>query len=182
MRIFLLCMLLFISSAQADSWRPPTGCDLPLPQRLYESAMAAPAATKRDGMLYGMQRWRKTTGSSQYGFDLPGLLSCAYTISAIFKGACHPIGELPAVAQVEAKLAKWQNITDASALKRGDVVFWRPVPGGKVFGFKCPGHWHVGIALGGELTMDNDWWTGKPRVGQLKRSCTAFDHARRPPG
>jgi len=182
MRIILLFMLFSATGAYGEPWQPPTRCDLPLPQRLYESAMAAPAASKGDGMLYGMQRWRKTTARSQYGFDFPGLLSCAYTISAIFKGACHPIGELAAVRQVEANLARWQKITDMRALKRGDVVFWRPVPGGKVLGFKCPGHWHVGIALGGELTMDNDWWTGKPRVGQLKRSCTVFDHARRPPG
>jgi hypothetical protein len=143
--------------------------------------MAAPGAAGKDGMLYGVQRWRGTTGSSQLGLKFPGLLSCAYTVSAIFRGACHPIGELASVTSIEAALATWQKITDIRELKRGDVVFWKPVHG-KVLGFRCPGHWHVGISLGGELTMDNDWWTGYPKAATLKRSCTVFDHARRPPG
>ncbi len=176
-----LFLLLLATSLQADPWKSPTRCDLPLPQRLYESAMAAQDAAGSDGKLYGIQRWRKTTGSNHYGLKFPGLLSCAYTVSAIFQGACQPIGELASVAEVETKLAKWQKISNLRELRRGDVVFWRPVAG-KILGFKCPGHWHVGISLGGELTMDNDWFTGKPQLGHLKRDCTAFDHARRPPG
>ncbi len=169
------------ADAGADTWKPPTRCELPLAQRLYESAMAAPDAAGRDGTLYGVQRWRGTTGKRELGLRFPGLLSCAYTVSAIFRGACQPIGELASVSAVEARLAKWRKVGNAAELQRGDVVFWRPVPG-HVLGFKCPGHWHVGIALGGDLTMDNDWWTGQPRVGRLARPCTAFDHARRPPG
>lgn len=166
--------------AYADSWAPPTQCDLPLPQRLYEAAIAAPSAAQSDGKLYGVQRWRGTTDSSYVGLKFPGLLSCAYTVSAIFKGACRPIGELASVAQVDAALATWPKIANMRELKRGDVVFWKPVPG-KIMGFKCPGHWHVGISLGGELTMDNDWWSGQPKMSTLKRDCTVFAYARRPP-
>lgn len=180
-KILAIFLLFSCVAVQAAPWAAPTRCDQPLPQRLYESAMAAPGAAGSDGKLYGMQRWRKATGNSYYGLRFPGLLSCAYTVSAIFQGACQPIGELASVAQVEARLAKWQKISGARELKRGDVVFWRPAPG-KIFGFNCPGHWHVGISLGGELTMDNDWATGYPQVGRLTRACTLFDHARRPPG
>lgn len=180
-KLRLLFLLLLCTCAQAAPWKSPTHCDLPLPQRLYESAMAAPGATGSDGRLYGIQRWRKTTGSSHYGMEFPGLLSCAYTVSAIFQGACLPIGELASVTEVEAKLAKWQKIASAPELKRGDVVFWRPVPGKILLGFNCPGHWHVGISLGGDLTMDNDWFSGKPQIGRLSRNCTVFDHARRSP-
>lgn len=172
-------LLLLGSGAHADSWTPPTRCDRPLSQRLYESAVAAPSADK-NGTLYGIERWRGTTGSSQLGLKFPGLLSCAYTVSAIFRGACHPIGELASVKSVDAALTKWRKITNVRDLRPGDVVFWKPVPG-TVLGFKCPGHWHVGISLGGEFTMDNDWWSGKPRMASLTRSCTAFSYARRPP-
>ena len=138
-RLALSVLLLFLcAGACAESWTPPTQCDRPLPQRLYDAAVAAPGAARDDGMLYGVQRWRGATGSSHLGLKFPGQLSCAYTVSAIFKGACHPIGELASVAKVDAALAKWPKIANARELKPGDVVFWRPVRG-TVLGFQVPG-------------------------------------------
>lgn len=153
-------------------------CDGPLSQRLYNAAIAAPDSAKDDGTLYGMQRWRKPTARSYVGLKFPGLLSCAYTVSAIFKEACYPIGEISSVKGIDAALAKWQKVADARKLKPGDVVFWKPVPG-TILGFKCPGHWHVGISLGGDSTIDNDWWSGKPKKGDIERACTTFAYARR---
>lgn len=159
---------------------PGVACDMPLPQRLVLAAQAAPAAATPDGKLYGVDRWRKPTGQSVWGLKFPGLLSCAYTVSAIFRGACHPIGEIASVKGVDAKLARWAKITDLRDLRPGDVVFWRPARA-RVFGFPCPGRWHVGISLGGDKTIDNDWWSGVPKQGELDRSCTRFAYARRPP-
>ncbi len=176
----LLALLVLSPAAHAES-ASPTQCSRPLPQRLVEAAAAAPGAALDDGTLYGVQRWRATTGSRHLGMKFPGLYSCAYTISAIFRAACHPIGELASVKSVDTALAKWQKVVNSAELKPGDVVFWKPVSG-TVFGFKCPGHWHVGISLGGDATIDNDWWSGMPKKSSLDRSCTAFAYARRPPG
>jgi len=168
------------SVAYAGSGTPPTHCEGPLSQRLLKAAVAAPDAAQDDGTLYGMQRWRKPTGRSYVGLKFPGLLSCAYTVSAIFREACHPIGDIGSVKGIDAALVKWQKIRDARELGPGDVVFWKPVRG-TILGFKCPGHWHVGISLGGDSTIDNDWWSGKPKKGSLERACTTFAYARRPP-
>jgi cell wall-associated NlpC family hydrolase len=91
-----------------------------------------------------------------------------------------PIGEVASVKGIDAALVNWRKIRDARQLSPGDVVFWKPVPG-QVLGFKCPGRWHVGISLGGDSTIDNDWWSGKPKKGSLERACTTFAYARRPP-
>jgi hypothetical protein len=177
----LFALLALSHSAHAAVAAVPTQCSLPLPQRLAEAAAAAPAAAGDDGTLYGVQRWRGTTGASHLGMKFPGLYSCAYTVSAIFRAACHPIGELASVKGVDTALAKWPKVANSAELKPGDVVFWKPVSG-TAFGFKCPGHWHVGISLGGDATIDNDWWSGMPKKSRLDRSCTAFAYARRPPG
>jgi hypothetical protein len=177
--LFVLPFLL-LSSAPAHQASMPPQCNRPLAQRLYEAAAAAPEAARDDGTLYGMQRWRAPTGRSYLGLKFPGLLSCAYTVSAIFQAACHPIGERASVKSVDAALAAWRKIMSARELKPGDVVFWKPTRG-SILGFKCPGHWHVGISLGGSTTVDNDWWSGKPERAKLERSCTAFAYARRPP-
>ena len=169
-----------VSVAYAGSGAPPPRCDGPLSQRLLNAAVAAPDAAKDDGTLYGMQRWRKPTGHSYLGLKFPGLLSCAYTVSAIFQGACQPIGAIASVEGIDAALYKWRKIRDARELKPGDVVFWKPTRG-EILGLKCPGHWHVGISLGGDATIDNDWWSGKPKKGSLERACTTFAYARRPP-
>ncbi len=168
------------SVAYAGPGPLPTHCDGPLSERLLKAAVAAPEAAEDDGTLYGMQRWRKPTGRSYVGLKFPGLLSCAYTVSAIFREACHPIGEVASVKGIDAALVNWRKIRDARQLSPGDVVFWKPVPG-QVLGFKCPGRWHVGISLGGDSTIDNDWWSGKPKKGSLERACTTFAYARRPP-
>jgi hypothetical protein len=164
--------------------RVPVACRGPgrrtLRERLAMAALAAPEAAQDDGTLYGMQRWRPATGRTILGMRFPGLLSCAYTVSAIFRGACHPIGQLPTVRQVDEALAHWPKVTDPRALSAGDVVFWRPSARTPI-GVKCPGHWHVGVSLGGALTVDNDWWSGKPIVNTIERSCRSFAHARRPP-
>ena len=178
--MLLLVSLLSIATARADEVAQPVQCDLPLAQRLVAAATAAPDAAMDDGRLYGMQRWRKPTGRGYWMLKFPGLLSCAYTVSAIFKGACHPIGEIASVNGVDAKLAGWKKIMATRDLRPGDVVFWKPVPG-TILGFKCPGHWHVGISLGGDRTIDNDWWSGMPKQDDLDRTCTVFHHARRPP-
>ena len=164
----------------ADSGAPTSCCDGPLSQRLLQAAVAAPEAARDDGTLYGMQRWRKPTGRSYLWLKFPGVLSCAYTVSAIFQGACHPIGEIASVKGIDAALVDWPKIRDARQLNPGDVVFWKPVRG-KILGFDCPGHWHVGISLGGDATIDNDWWSGKPKKGSLERPCSTFAYARRPP-
>ncbi len=173
-----LPLVLLLCAAPAGE--RPTQCDRPLAQRLFEAASAAPEAARDDGTLYGMQRWHGATSRSYLGLKFPGLLSCAYTVSAIFRAACHPIGERASVKGVDVALARWTKITKARDLKRGDVVFWKPTQG-TILGFKCPGHWHVGISLGGDETIDNDWWSGKPTRGSLARSCTTFAYARRPP-
>jgi len=169
-----------VSVARADPALPLSHCDGPLSQRLLQTAVAAPEAAKDDGTLYGMQRWRKPTGRSYLWLKFPGVLSCAYTVSAIFQGACHPIGEIASVKGIDAALIDWPKIRDARQLNPGDVVFWKPVRG-KILGFDCPGHWHVGISLGGDATIDNDWWSGKPKKGSLERPCSTFAYARRPP-
>ena len=166
--------------AAETSHASPAQCAGRLSQRLYASAVAAPGAALDDGTLYGMQRWRSGTGYTFWGIHFPGLLSCAYTVSAILRAACHPIGELSAVSQIASKLATWHKITDRRDIERGDIIFWKPVQG-KIWGFSCPGHWHVGISLGGDATVDNDWWSGKPRVSTLSRTCTQFTYALRPP-
>lgn len=176
----VLLVAILTAVAYAGSETPPPHCGGPLNQRLLKAAVAAPNAAKDDGTLYGMQRWRKPTGRSYVGLKFPGLLSCAYTVSAIFQEACHPIGEIASVNGIDAALVKWQKISDTRELEPGDVVFWKPVRG-TILGFSCPGHWHVGISLGGDSTIDNDWWSGKPKKGSLERACTAFAYARRPP-
>jgi hypothetical protein len=171
-------LLARLQAASGDA--APTRCDRPLPRRLYEAAVAAPDAARDDGTLYGMQRWERSTGQSYLGLHFPGLLSCAYTVSAILRAACHPIGRVASVRGVDAALAAWPKISDPRALRAGDVVFWKPTRG-TILGFKCPGHWHVGVSVGGDATVDNDWWSGKPKRSTLDRSCTAFAYARRPP-
>jgi len=175
---WLAMLLCFLPAAKAGS--PTLPCGGPLAQRLLAAAVAAPDAVADDGSLYGVRRWRPPTGRSYLGLKFPGLLSCAYTVSAIFRAACHPIGEIASVKGVDAALGKWRKLTNARELRPGDVVFWKPTRG-TILGFKCPGRWHVGISLGGEQTIDNDWWSGKPKQGSLDRTCTAFAYARRPP-
>jgi hypothetical protein len=175
-----MCLLLLSAGAPTNAGQAPTHCDRPLARRLFEAAVAAPEAAQADGTLYGMQRWRQPTGRSYLGLKFPGLLSCAYTVSAIFRAACHPIGERASVKSVDVALAKWKKVTSARDLKPGDVVFWKPTRG-SILGFKCPGHWHVGFSVGGDSTIDNDWWSGKPTRGSLQRACTSFAYARRPP-
>jgi hypothetical protein len=176
-----IAAVLLASGGAAAADTVPTGCDRPLHQRLYEKAVAAPEAARDDGTLFGMSRWSKTTGKSYLGLKFPGLLSCALTVSAILRAACHPIGRIASVKGVDGKLSAWPKVTDPHALRTGDVVFWRPTAG-RILGWKCPGHWHVGISLGGAATVDNDWWSGKPKRNTLERSCTTFAYARRPPG
>jgi hypothetical protein len=181
MKTLLALVMLAGTAARATAGEMPApSCQGPLAQRLHDAAVAAPAAARDDGTLYGMQRWEPTTGKSFLGVHFPGLLSCAYTVSAILQRACHPIGRRGAVREVAAALSGWRKITDPRDLQAGDVVFWRPVRG-TILGFPCPGHWHVGVSLGGEATIDNDWWTGKPTSGSLDRTCTKFTYARRPP-
>ena len=177
----LLLLLLGPLCAAADPDAPPVPCDHPLAQRLAAAALAAPTAAHDDGTLYGVQRWQAPTGRSLLGVHFPGLLSCAYTVSAIFQGACHPIGRLATVRSVDAALADWRKVTQRDALKPGDVVFWQP-SGGSLLGLRCPNdHWHVGILIGAESTIDNDWWSGLPAAGHIERPCMRFAYARRPP-
>lgn len=88
----------------------PAQCEHPLAQRLMQAALASPAAVQRDGSLYGVQRWTATTRASYFGLQFPGLLSCAYTVSAIFPAACHPIGNLASVSAVDAALSRWPRL------------------------------------------------------------------------
>ncbi len=171
-------LLAFVTCAASPP--PSSGCHGSLSERLVRAAIAAPQAAQKDGTLYGVRRWRKPTGRSYLGLEFPGLLSCAYTVSAIFREACYPIGDIASVQGIEAALAKWRKIPDVRELQPGDVVFWKPVRQ-TVLGFKCPGHWHVGISLGGDLTIDNDWWSGMPKKGDLDRPCKGFAYGRRPP-
>lgn len=152
-------------------------CGQPLAQRLTTAALASPAAVQEDGSLYGVQRWTAATRASYLGLQFPGLLSCAYTVSAIFRAACHPIGNLASVSAVDAALSRWPKITKIEDLKPGDVVFWRPRQTGLV---RCPNtHWHVGIAVSGGRTVDNDWWSGQPEEHSVHRLCSTFAYARR---
>lgn len=152
---------------------------LPSAQSITWAALAAPDHTLPDGSLYGMQRWTSATRASYFGMKFPGLLSCAYTVSAILHAACYPIGHLAAVSQVASALSQWTKISDIDDLRPGDVVFWRPRQGW----WHCPSdaHWHVGIAIGNGRTMDNDWWSGKPEAHSVHRLCVEFAYARRAP-
>lgn len=153
---------------------------LPLAQRVTDAARGAPTAALPDGSLYGMARWNTATERTYLGVKFPGLLSCAYTVSAILRKAGHPVGALASVRQIDSALSRWPKIVDASSLQPGDVVFWKPrrVP---VFGSLCgTTHWHVGISTGGNGTVDNDWWSGQPRSNNLRRVCSVFAYARRP--
>ncbi len=157
----------------------PLQCGQPLALRLTQAALASPAAVQRDGSLYGVQRWNSSTGASYLGLQFPGLLSCAYTVSAIFRTACHPIGNLASVSAVDAALSRWPMVMKIEDLRPGDVVFWRPRHTGIV---RCPNtHWHVGIAVGDGRTVDNDWWSGKPEEHSVSRLCSTFAYARRAP-
>ncbi|KVC22430.1 hypothetical protein [Burkholderia pseudomultivorans] len=168
-----------LASCAASGQTAPVQCDQPLAQRLTQAALASPAAVKQDGSLYGMARWTPATRARYLGLTFPGLLSCAYTVSAIFREACHPIGQLASVTSVDAALSRWRRIDDADDLKPGDVVFWRPRRNGVL---PCPNtHWHVGIAIGDGRTVDNDWWSGKPETHSVSRVCSTFAYARRAP-
>lgn len=180
MRGIALATSMLAWNAFAASPTPTARCEGPLSERLVTAAAAAPDAVQDDGTRYGMRRWRKPTEGRYLWLRFPGLLSCAYTVSAIFREACHPIGEVASVKGVDAALSKWRRVPGAKDLEPGDVVFWKPVRG-TILGFKCPGHWHVGIFLGGDSTIDNDWWSGMPKKGKLERSCTTFAYGRRPP-
>ncbi|MGF6609975.1 cell wall-associated NlpC family hydrolase [Paraburkholderia sp. WSM4175] len=114
------------------------------------------------------------------GMSFPGLLSCAYTVSAIFEGACHPIGKLASVSAVDKALSQWQKIDAQANVQPGDVVFWQPRKS-LLLHRLCGAHWHVGIATGNNETVDNDWWTGKPELHRMTRLCVSFPWARRPP-
>jgi hypothetical protein len=159
--------------------RAPAGCRAPLAERLYRAALAAPEAAREDGTLYGMKRWTPSTARTFMGRTYPGVLSCAYTVSAIFAAACHPIGRVASVKGIDAALGRWRKVTDAGALEPGDIVFWKPA-GGSYLGFECPARWHVGVSLGGDDVIDNDWSTGMPRRSAIDRPCKAFAYARRP--
>ncbi|CAE6955899.1 hypothetical protein R75471_06232 [Paraburkholderia domus] len=157
-----------------------TQCVGPLSLRLADAALNAPRVANSDGTLYGLQRWRPGTNQTYLGVAFPGLLSCAYTVSAIFGAACHPIGALASVRQVDAALSGWKKISNLNELQPGDVIFWRPRKA-KILGVSCPNtHWHVGISVGGDRTVDNDWWSGQPRLNRIARLCSDFAYARRP--
>ncbi len=152
-----------------------------LAHRLADAALEAPSAVQLDGSLYGMPRWNAATQRTYLGMKFPGLLSCAYTVSAILRKAGHPVGALASVRQIDSALSGWPKITDPATLQPGDVIFWKPrrVP---VLGSICGTvHWHVGISTGGTQTIDNDWRSGEPRANNVSRVCSVFAFARRPP-
>ncbi|CAE6858293.1 hypothetical protein R75461_07842 [Paraburkholderia nemoris] len=178
----------FIAWLVASVLSPLLACQLvqagepvrPLSQRLADAALEAPAAAQPDGSLYGVPRWNAATGRTYLGMKFPGVLSCAYTVSAILRKAGHPVGALASVRQVDSVLSRWPKISDPDALQPGDVVFWKPrrVP---VLGSMCGTvHWHVGISTGGTRTVDNDWWSGQPQPNTVSRVCSVFAYARRP--
>ncbi|RQH05648.1 CHAP domain-containing protein [Paraburkholderia dinghuensis] len=167
-------LLLVLQFAKADE---PVR---PLAQRLTDAAMNAPASAQPDGSLYGMTRWNASTQGTFLGVKFPGMLSCAYTVSAILREAGYPVGRLASVRQVDSALSGWTKISEPNALQPGDVVFWKPrrVP---VLGSLCgTTHWHVGISTGGNRTVDNDLWSGQPRPNTVSRVCSVFAYARRP--
>ena len=155
-------------------------CVGPLSLRLAGAALNAPRVANSDGTLYGLQRWRPSTDQTYLGVAFPGFLSCAYTVSAIFGAACHPIGALASVGQVDYDLSVCKIMTNLNEVQPGDVIFWRPRKA-KIVGVSCPNtHWHVGISVGGDRTVDNDWWSGQPRLNRIARLCSDFAYARRP--
>jgi hypothetical protein len=156
-------------------------CEGNLADRLYNAAYYAPSRAKSDGTLYGMQRWYPETSRTYAGMTFKGFLSCAYTVSAIFRGACSSsVGTQASVAGVKSRLSGWKKITDPDALEKGDVIFWEPTPDQSVLGVSCGSNWHVGISLGGRRNVNNDWWSGYPKAESNSRSCGKFSFARRP--
>lgn len=177
-----LILALFASDARGQTPEPASSlAPHSLAAKVAAAAVGAPAAAKDDGMLYGMQRWHAATQQTLAGLRFPGLLSCAYTVSAILREAGHPIGQQASVTGVDKALSTWAQVTEQQRLLPGDVVFWRPRPG-SFLGFRCPStHWHVGIFIGNGSTVDNDWLSGLPSRHALSRACMVFAHARRPP-
>lgn len=170
-------LLIGANTLAAGSDVLPMRCGQPIALRLTQAALASPAAAQQDCSLYGVQRWNAATSASYLGLQFPGLLSCAYTVSAIFRAACHPIGNLASVSSVDAALSNWSKVKKPQNLQPGDVVFWRPRRTGVLL---CPNdHWHVGIAVGDGRTVDNDWWSGKPEEHSVNQLCSAFAYARR---
>lgn len=171
-----LMLTLFAPGARGQALEPASSA---LAARVAAAAEGAPAAAKEDGMLYGMQRWHAATQQTLVGLKFPGLLSCAYTVSAILREAGHAIGQQASVAGVDTALSAWPKVTDPQALLPGDVVFWKPRPG-SFFGIRCPStHWHVGIFVGSGDTVDNDWLSGLPARHSLSRACLVFAYGRR---
>ncbi|MPV71375.1 hypothetical protein [Burkholderia sp. BE17] len=105
------------STYATSSEMSPMQCGQPLAQRLTQAAIASLGAVQQDGSLYGMQRWTVATRASYVGLQFPGLLSCAYTVSAIFRAACHPIGNLASVSAIDTALSRWPKIVKIEDLK-----------------------------------------------------------------
>lgn len=177
----IAAMAVTASVHSADVPQPVTQCEQPLARRLVDAAVAAPSSAQQDGSLYGVQRWNAWTRGEYFFISFPGMLSCAYTVSAIFQGACHPIGKLASVSAVGTALSGWEKVTDPRDVKPGDVVFWRPRKTGIAKLLCRSTHWHVGVAVADGKVVDNDWRTGKPAERSLTRLCVTFAHARRPP-
>ena len=71
---------------------PATSASLPLAERIFQAAIAAPAQTG-EGRLYSYRIWTPSTKKKIGPLTYDGFLSCAIVVSAILKEAGHDIGK-----------------------------------------------------------------------------------------
>lgn len=109
--------------------------------------------------IYGMRTWYPETGATKTIMGItkfyPGWLSCAYTVSAFFKGAGKSIGSIGSVTDLTAKLSGkgWKTIYSYDDVERGDVIFW-----------KDSSARHIGVYLGWGTACSNSSFIGTPVI------------------
>ena len=110
-----------------------------------------------------------------------GRLACARVVQIVLKKARVPgfRRALYGVRQIEAKTRSWKKITNVREIKAGDVVFWRKA--GQDERCSGGGDCHVGVAVSGTQSLDNDGLWGAPSISRIRwRLRWRFMYARRP--
>jgi hypothetical protein len=168
---------------------PATSASLPLAERIFQAAIAAPAQTG-EGRLYSYRIWTPSTKKKIGPLTYDGFLSCAIVVSAILKEAGHDIGKQYSVDGIARALHNWPTVKAIEDLRNGDVVFWKASETKAALfwrlGIYPRGQYpqHVGIYVGKDegkpMTVDNNSSTGKPEKTTLDRMGNVFSFAKRP--
>ncbi|MDD5089511.1 MAG: hypothetical protein PHQ23_01220 [Candidatus Wallbacteria bacterium] len=111
--------------------------------------------------VYGMRTWYSGTAYTYMGMNFPGWNSCAYVVSAIFKGAGKSIGSIGSVSTLASKLAGmgYKTISSYSEVVKGDVIWWQGDDSR-----------HIGVYTGWGRAVSNNSLTGKPGSHSAKSS------------